>query len=153
MAKILLVNYKPDLPTTKLSDLPKEKLDKLMSVTVKGAKHIANVPGLRWKIYLNNPETGEVGGIYLFDDEASLKAYLDGPLMTQRKAGKFGDGVRVLFTIRDATIKQFDVMDELTKITRGPVADAVDAVVSIGKMARHSRGHLPVGHKRHGVKL
>ena len=120
MAKILQVNYKPDLPK-KLSDLPKEELDKIMSMGAEGAKHIATVPGLRWKIYLMNAESGEVGGIYLFDDEASLKAYLDGPIMTQRKAGKFGDGVRVISTIRDVTIKQFDVMDELTKITRGPV--------------------------------
>lgn len=118
MAKILQVNYRFPKP---IKEVSKEEMDKIMSFAVEGAKHLATVPGLRWKIYLMNPETGEVGGIYLFDDEASFKAYLDGPLMTQRKAGKFGDGVRVISPIRDVTIKQFDVMDELTKITHGPV--------------------------------
>ncbi len=118
MAKILQVNYKFPKP---IKEVSKEDMEKLMSLAVEGAKHIATVPGLRRKIYLNNPKTGEVGGIYLFDDEASLKAYLEGPIMTQRKAGKFGDGVRVISPIADVTIKQFDVMDELTKITRGPV--------------------------------
>ncbi len=118
MAKILQVNYKFPKP---IKEVSKEEMEKLMSLAVEGAKHIATVPGLRRKIYLNNPKTGEVGGIYLFDDEASLKAYLEGPIMTQRKAGKFGDGVRVISPIADVTIKQFDVMDELTKITRGPV--------------------------------
>ena len=118
MVRILQVNYKFPKP---IKEVPKEQMDKLMSMAVEGAKHIATVSGLRWKIYLQSPEKGEVGGIYLFEDEASLKAYLDGPIMTQRKAGKFGDGKRVVSPIKDVTIKQFDVMDELTKITRGPV--------------------------------
>lgn len=118
MAKILQVNYKF---LKSIKEAPKEQREKLMSMLVGGAKHIATVPGLRWKIYLQNPEKGEVGGIYYFKDEASLKAYLDGPIMTQRKAGKFGDGKQVFSPIKDVTIKQFDVVDELTKITRGPI--------------------------------
>ncbi len=118
MKKILQVNYKFPKPVKEVS---KEEMEKLMLMAVETAKHLSTIPGLRWKIYLNNPETGEVGGIYLFENEASLRAYLDGPLMTQRKEGKFGDGVRVLFSISDVTLKQFDVIEELTKITRGPV--------------------------------
>jgi len=116
--KVLQVNYRFPKPT---KEIPKEQMDKLMSMAVEGAKHLSTIPGLRWKIYLNNPETGEVGGIYLFEDEASLKAYLDGPLMTQRKKGKWGDGKRVVSPIKDVTIKQFDVTEELTGITRGPI--------------------------------
>ena len=120
MAKILQVNYRFTKPIEEI----KQMLDKHMETGVEIAKHLTTVPGLRWKIYLENPKTGEVGGIYLFEDEASLKAYLKGPLMTQRKEGKFGDGKRVvpiLSPIIDVTMKQFDVMEELTKITRGPV--------------------------------
>ncbi len=116
MPRILQVNYKFPKP---FKDVPQEQKEKLMEVTVEGAKHIATVPGLRWKIYLQNPEKGEVGGIYLFEDEASLKAYLNGPIMTQRKQGKFGDGKRVFSPIIDVTIKQFEVVDEPTKITNG----------------------------------
>ena len=118
MAKILQVNYRFPKP---FEDIPKEQMNKLMEMAVEGAKHLTTVPGLRWKIYLQNPKTGEVGGIYLFEDEASLKAYLKGPLMTQRKEGKFGDGKRVVSPIIDVNMKQFDVTEELTKITRGPV--------------------------------
>jgi hypothetical protein len=118
MPKILQVNYRFPKP---FKDVPKEQMDKLRGIAAEGAKYIATVSGLRWKIYLQNPEKGEVGGIYFFEDEASLKVYLDGPIMTQRKQGKFGDGKHVASPIDEVTIKQFDVMDVLTKITRGPV--------------------------------
>lgn len=39
-----------------------------------------DVSGLRWKIWLLNPATQEAGGIYLFDSQASLDAYLNGLL-------------------------------------------------------------------------
>jgi hypothetical protein len=42
-----------------------------------------DVPGLRWKIWLLNPAAQEAGGIYLFDSQASLDAYLNGPLVAQ----------------------------------------------------------------------
>jgi hypothetical protein len=118
MAKILQVNYRFPKP---FKDVLKEQIEKNRGKAVEGAKHIATISGLRWKIYLQNPEKGEVGGIYLFEDEASLKAYLDGPIMTQRKQGQFGDGKHVVSPIVDVTIKQFDIMDEFTKITRGPI--------------------------------
>ena len=38
-----------------------------------------DVPGLRWKIWLLNPAAQEAGGIYLFDSQAALNAYLNGP--------------------------------------------------------------------------
>lgn len=96
-------------------------MEKIMALAAKGAKHIASVPGLRWKIYLQNAKTGEVGGIYLFEDNASLQAYLEGPIITQRKQGKFGDGKHEVSPIVDVNIKQFDIMEDLTEITRGPI--------------------------------
>ena len=36
---------------------------------------IANEPGLAWKIWLENRETGHAGGVYLFDDPASAERY------------------------------------------------------------------------------
>lgn len=109
----LQVNYKlPIAPGV----LPQEERAKIMPRVVEDAKRIAAVPGLRWKVYLMNQETGEVGGLYIFDDEASMKAYIDGPIMAERKKGMaFG------VTIRDVSIKPWVVMEELTKITRGPI--------------------------------
>jgi hypothetical protein len=112
--KVLLVSYKFSKGTI-------NNLDKLESTAIEGAKHISNVPGLRWKIYLHNYEKDETAGVYLFEDEESLNAYLNSPIMAQRKAGKFGDGKHEIGDINDVTMLQFDVMEEMTAITRGPV--------------------------------
>ena len=40
----------------------------------------ANLPGLMWKIWTMNEEQGEAGGIYLFENESSMNAFLSGPL-------------------------------------------------------------------------
>lgn len=75
------------------------------------AQAIADVPGLRWKVWILNEQEMEAGGIYLFADEESLNNYLSGPIVTQIKS---------VPQFRDVTLKRFDVMDELTALTRGP---------------------------------
>ncbi len=117
MAKILIVNYKIPAFPKDFQEVPKEQLDRIISAAAEDAKLISTVPGLRWKIYLQNQGAAEVGGVYFFEDEASLRAYLDGPIMAKRKAGKtFLD-----LAIQDLSIKQFDVIEGLTRITRGPI--------------------------------
>lgn len=74
-----------------------------------------DVPGLRWKIWLLNPATQEGGGIYLFDSQASLDAYLNGPLVAH---------LRGLPSIRNISVKQFEVMPDATALTRGPLEAA-----------------------------
>jgi hypothetical protein len=76
------------------------------------ADGIAAVAGLRWKVWLMNEAESEAGGIYLFDDEASVKAYLEGPIVAQVTSHP---------ALSDFSVKQFDVMDKVTAITRGPV--------------------------------
>lgn len=39
------------------------------------------VPGLQEKFYVRNEESGEVGGVYLFDSLEHLEAYVSGPIM------------------------------------------------------------------------
>ena len=41
------------------------------------AESIAKEPGLLWKIWTENPETQEAGGIYLFSDAESAQNYLE----------------------------------------------------------------------------
>ena len=77
------------------------------------AGEFAAVPGLRWKIWIVNDQESEAGGLYLFEDEASLWAYLEGPLAAQVKNHP---------ALSDMSAKLFDVMGDLTAITRGPVA-------------------------------
>ena len=81
------------------------------------AHAFVDVPGLRWKIWLLNPAAQEAGGIYLFDSQAALDAYLNGPLVAQMKG---------LTSIRNISIKQFEVMPDLTALTRGPFEPVSD---------------------------
>ena len=80
------------------------------------ANAFIDVPGLKWKIWLLNPAAQEAGGIYLFDSQASLDAYLNGPLVAQ---------LRGLPSVRNISMKQFEVMPEATTLTRGPIEAAL----------------------------
>jgi len=74
------------------------------------AEDIASTPGMRWKIWTENKQTGEAGGIYLFDDEASATAY---EKMHVERLG--GLGVAVV------RVKQFDCNLPLSVVTRAPI--------------------------------
>lgn len=41
------------------------------------AQDIAQEPGLIWKIWTENAQTGRAGGIYLFETPAAAQAYAD----------------------------------------------------------------------------
>lgn len=76
------------------------------------ADQFAKVEGLKWKIWTMNKTQKEAGGVYLFDSESSLDAYLNGPLAAQVKSHP---------ALADMSVKQFDVMPGVTATTRGPV--------------------------------
>jgi Putative mono-oxygenase ydhR len=76
------------------------------------ARWIADVPGLICKMWTENAETGEAGGIYLFEDEVSLDSYLAGKLERMKASGI--EGVRA---------RKFDVNERLTQITRGRISE------------------------------
>ena len=76
------------------------------------ADEFADVDGLRWKIWMINEAEGEAGGIYMFEDEASLNALLEGPLAAQVIGHP---------ALSEFSVKQFDVMEKVTAVTRGPV--------------------------------
>jgi len=80
------------------------------------ATPIADTPGLRWKVWLiaEREAEREAGGIYLFDDEASVQAFLAGPIATELKSSP---------ALSAMSVKVFDVMEDLTAITRGPVRE------------------------------
>lgn len=103
--KILQVNLKFNI----------SKVD-LEQAWLPAVQPIADTPGLRWKIWLMNEAEHEAGGIHLFDDEASLRAYLAGPIVAAVKSSP---------VVSNINVKQFDVMEEHTTITRGPVREGV----------------------------
>ena len=98
-AKILQVNFKFSIPK-----------DEFLQALAPHAQSCAEVLGLRWKIWLVNEEESEAAGLYLFEDEPSLQAFLAGPLAPKLEHSS------------EKSIKQFDVVDDLSKITRGPIS-------------------------------
>lgn len=75
------------------------------------AESINKEPGIIWKIWTESQKDRLGGGIYLFEDEQSAKAYLK-----MHSARLQGMGVK---QVRG---KIFDVNRALTRITKGPVA-------------------------------
>jgi len=83
------------------------------------ADAFAAVPGLRWKIwYQKNEGTNEAGGIYLFEGQSSLDKFLVSDLVAKVKSHP---------ALSEFNIKQFDVMERESLITRGPVGAKVRA--------------------------
>jgi hypothetical protein len=76
------------------------------------ASSFAELDGLRWKVWLMNEEEKEAGGIYLFEDEASLKSYLDGPLAAQVISHP---------ALSELSAKPFELLGGPTATTRGPI--------------------------------
>jgi hypothetical protein len=76
------------------------------------AQTIADAPGLVWKIWLLNEQDGEAGGIYLFQDEQSLTAYLSSPVIGQIKSFP---------QLREISAKIFETIPDITAVTRGPI--------------------------------
>lgn len=79
------------------------------------AEPIAQTPGLRWKVWLLNEATREAGGVYLFESDAALQAFLAGPIATEVRADP------------TSSFKEFDVPPELSAITRAPVGRLVES--------------------------
>lgn len=88
------------------------------------AQPIAETPGLRWKVWLMNETQHECGGIYLFDDDASMQAFLQGPIVVATKEAPI---------LSNASLKVFDIIEAHTAITRGPVGDRAAAAGGLSK--------------------
>lgn len=76
------------------------------------APAIAQVPGLSWKIWIINAETQEAGGLYAFETEAALHAYLASPIIAALRANPI---------VSQVQIKTFAAIAPLTEQTRGPI--------------------------------
>ena len=103
--KVLQINFKI---TTSVKDYT--------TMVAPLADPIAKTPGLEWKVWLFNEQNREAGGVYLFRDDASVNAYLNGEIVARLKKQP---------TIKDISAKVFDVEENLTHKTRGPIKTAV----------------------------
>jgi Putative mono-oxygenase ydhR len=89
----------------------------LEAAWLEAAQPIAEVSGLRWKVWLMNEAEQEAGGIYLFESEAAAQSYLAGPIVAALKSSP---------AVSNISAKLFDVLESHTAITRGPVKSALD---------------------------
>jgi hypothetical protein len=103
--KILQINYKFSIPASELEQ-----------AMLPAAQPIGDTPGLRWKIWLMNAAGSEAGGIYLFDDEAAVNAFLGGPIVAAFQANP---------AVSDIRAKVFGVSEAHTLVTRGPIGEGV----------------------------
>jgi hypothetical protein len=104
--KILQVNLKFSISRAELE-----------TAWLEAAQPIADLPGLRWKVWLMNEAEHEAGGIYLFESEAAAQSYLAGPIVAALKSSP---------AVSNISAKLFDVLESHTAITRGPLKSALD---------------------------
>jgi hypothetical protein len=100
MAYVLQVDFKMDGP---FGDEMAEKFSDL-------AKSINEEEGFMWKIWTENQETNDVGGIYIFETKETAEKYLD---MHSIRLDGFG--------ITDVNAIIFNINSKLTEITKGPI--------------------------------
>lgn len=79
------------------------------------ASDLAAFPGLQWKIWVVDEEGEAYGGVHLFDDQASVDAYLRDVIgaLAEHPA------------IHGVETRVFDIMADPSLVTRAPIADAV----------------------------
>lgn len=81
--------------------------EEFSNVFIDLAKNISEESGLIWKVWTENKETKEAGGIYLFSNEIDAKRYLE---MHTKRLESFG--------YKDIRAKIFSVNEPLSKITK-----------------------------------
>jgi hypothetical protein len=74
------------------------------------AESINEEPGFLWKIWTENENEGEAGGIYVFETKEDAENYLK--MHTERLAG---------FGITDVNGKIFNINQQLSKINNAPM--------------------------------
>lgn len=101
MAKLLQVDFDFEGP------FGEEMSDRLVDL----AQSINDEPGMIWKIWTENSHEKRGGGVYLFEDESTAKAYLK---MHSERLKAMG--------VTDVRGMLFDINDSLSAINRAPLA-------------------------------
>lgn len=99
------------MPTIVQIDFPSEGPfgDQLRAAVGDLAGSIAAEPGLRWKIWTENAAEKTAGGVYLFETEATARAYLE---MHMARLPSLG--------INNARARVFDINEPLSRVTHAP---------------------------------
>jgi hypothetical protein len=102
--QLLMILYKSALGMERIKELFHER-----------AAKYDQLPGLMQKLYLSDPATGEVGGIYVFESDEQLRAFLASGLEDIRFTYQFSEV---------PSIRSFDVLQVLRdEWSHGPDAE------------------------------
>jgi hypothetical protein len=74
------------------------------------AKSINEEKGFIWKIWTENKETKESGGIYIFDNKENAENHME---KNRKNFSEFG--------IKNASMKIFEINEQLSQITHAPL--------------------------------
>jgi hypothetical protein len=100
---IVQINYRrPDMPS---EEWAKRYTDDI-------ATPFVAMQGLKWKIWIDEPEQQLSGGIYLFETRAEADAYVNGPIVARMKANT---------ALSDLSIRVFDIRERVSALTRAPL--------------------------------
>ncbi|KAA0775514.1 monooxygenase [Bacillus wiedmannii] len=72
------------------------------------AKSINEEEGFQWKIWTENEETKEAGGIYVFEEKQDAEKYVEMHKGRLQAAG-----------VKDIRVRIFNINEKLTKLNRG----------------------------------
>jgi rhodanese-related sulfurtransferase len=102
------------------------------------AQALVDVPGLLWKIAYTSHDQKEAGGFYLFNDEATLRAYFEGPIVAELAGYP-------LWT--DMTVSELDILVDFSKVLRAPIGEKYElgnaAPKTFGGMANEAFHTVP----------
>lgn len=83
------------------------------------AHDVSKVPGLQWKVWLMNEKDSEAGGIYLFENEKAVEQFKASPIVSAILSNP---------ALSDFSIKQFDILEDISVVTRAPLSMATETV-------------------------
>ena len=92
--------------------------DELVRRIRERAQQFRNVPGLIQKVYGRDPSTGDVCGIFFFEDEAALAAY---------RASELAQSAPGAYEVLEFRGESFEVLFPLFPDKGPPLDDAPDA--------------------------
>lgn len=86
------------------------------------APAFTEIPGLRAKAWLADPSTNTYGGVYVWESQEAMEAYLSGPIYGALLANP---------GLANVTSRDFDLLERPTGITRAREAGAAGRLVGV----------------------
>ena len=101
------------------------------------ARGFLDVPGLLWKIAYVSEEHGEAGGFYLFKDDATLRDFVEGPIVAALADYPLW---------QDVSVQALDILVDFSSVLRAPIGEEYELdshTITFGRMAEDAYRAVP----------